>query len=376
MSLSSELTHAFRQRFSGECRLFRAPGRINIIGEHTDYSEGFVLPAAIDRSCLCAAAPSPDGVIRIFSMNRGGDLRQIAPSAGRQNDWSDYVAGVFSALQAAGRKPLACHIGLSSDVPEGAGVSSSAALEVSVLTAVLALSGIEATARQRASWARAAEADFVGVPCGIMDQFISVSGQAGCALVLDCRTLEARPAPIPEHAAFAVIDSGVRHQLTDGGYAQRRAECEEAAHMLNVNVLRDADLGELMKANLPDRLHRRARHVILESGRVELTAAALDQGDLSEVGRLMNASHLSLQNDFGVTCPETDQLAGLARRTPGVFGARQMGGGFGGAVLALCDRLSAAEAVESIARNHERLTGRVTEAFVCSVSAGAGEIKP
>ncbi|MBU6320200.1 MAG: galactokinase [Alphaproteobacteria bacterium] len=376
MSLSSDLVQAFGQRFGAGGRLFRAPGRINIIGEHTDYSEGFVMPAAIDRACLCAAAPSPDGVSRIFSLNRGGDVCELDPARGPQNDWSDYAAGVFSALQTAGVSPVACHIGLSSNVPEGAGVSSSAALEVSVLTAVLALSGIDAPRQQRAAWARSAEADFVGVPCGIMDQFISVSGLAGCALVLDCRTLEARIAPIPEHAAFAVIDSGVRHQLTDGGYAQRRAECEDAARLLNVRVLRDADLISLAEGKLSDTLHRRARHVITESQRVALTATALSQGDLSEVGCLMNASHHSLQNDFAVTCPETDQLADLARRTPGVYGARQMGGGFGGAVLALCDRERAETAVESILEDQERLAGRRTEGFVCTVGAGAGEIMP
>ena len=376
MSLSSDLVQAFRQRFGDGARLFRAPGRINIIGEHTDYSEGFVMPAAIDRSCLCAAAPSPDGVSRIFSLNRDGEVRELSAARGRQNDWSDYAAGVFSALQNAGVSPIACHIGLSSDVPEGAGVSSSAALEVSVLTAVLALSGIDATREQRAAWARSAEADFVGVPCGIMDQFISVSGQAGCALVLDCRTLEARIAHIPDHAAFAVIDSGVRHQLTDGGYAQRRAECEEAARLMNVSVLRDADLVLLAQASLRDVLHRRARHVITESDRVALTAAALGRGDLSEVGHLMNASHQSLQNDFAVTCPETDRLADLARSTPGVYGARQMGGGFGGAVLALCDRHAAANAVESILRDQERLSGRRTDGFVCAVGDVAGEIHP
>jgi galactokinase len=374
MSLSARLLEAFDRRYGGPARLFRAPGRINIIGEHTDYSEGLVMPAAIDRACLCAAAPSPDGLTRIFSLNREEDLQILAPAEGSRGVWSDYASGVLQVLENAGYDLPGLHLGVASDVPEGAGVSSSAALEVSVLTAAIALAGIEASNLQRAAWARSAEADFVGVPCGVMDQFISVCGQSGCAMILDCRTLESRATRIPDRAAFAIIDSGVRHRLVDGGYAQRRRECEAAAQILGVRVLRDAKLEDLSSPRLEETLRRRARHVISETLRVEETASALANGDLASVGRLMNASHASLRDDFLVTCPETDQLSALANTVPGVFGARQMGGGFGGAVLALCEAERSRDIVEALISGYQELTGRRSEGFVCVVGPGAGEI--
>jgi galactokinase len=370
---------AFGERFGGQPRLFRAPGRINLIGEHTDYSEGYVLPAAIDRACIVAANRNGTDRLQVVTLNAPDGRTssvELGPTFARRGDWTDYVAGVRASLARAGIQVPGCNLVLASDVPEGAGVSSSAALEVSVMIALLTMAERQATGLEVARWAQIAESEFVGMPCGIMDQFASVHGQADHALRLDCRTLAFEPARIPADATFLVVDSGVRHQLTDGGYAARRADCEAAAAQMGVPVLRDANPGMLAAAALPERLHRRALHVIEETERVTLAAKALALGRLAEVGRLMSASHASLRDLFNVTCPETDALASMARATPGVHGARQMGGGFGGAVLALVDTIMAKDALETLVQAYGRATQRTTSGFICRIESGAREIFP
>jgi galactokinase len=363
----------FSDRFGGRPRVFSAPGRINIIGEHTDYSEGFVMPAAIDRQCTVAIAANGLEALRAVSLNRN-EVAELPGGFARTGAWTDYVGGVRQALRDAGIDVPGCDLVISSDVPEGAGVSSSAALEVAVMSAMLSVAGASAQPRDLALWAQAAEVKYVGVPCGVMDQFIVVHGVEGHALVLDCRSLAYDLAPLPADIAFLVIDSTVRHRLVDGGYAARRADCETAASLLGVRVLRDATPDMLGKADLPQRVFRRARHVISENERVISAARALSAGEVAVVGHLMNASHASLRDDFDVTCGETDLLAEIAARTEGVHGARQMGGGFGGAVLALVDAGAVEAAAQSIVSRYRGATDLKASSFVCGISGGAQEI--
>ncbi len=375
MPIGQVVVGEFRGRFGGRPRLFSAPGRINIIGEHTDYSEGFVMPAAIDRSCVVAIAPNGRDELRVVSLNRQEEA-MIDGSFRRTGTWIDYVAGVRAALGDAGVEVPGCDLVISGNVPEGAGVSSSAALEVSAMIAMLACAGVAASPVDVALWAQSAEVKYVGMPCGVMDQFISANGMAGHALVVDCRSLSFEPARLPDDVAFVVIDSQVRHRLVDGGYAARRADCEAAAGRLGIRVLRDARLDMLDREVLPERLLRRARHVVSENLRVGQTAQALADRNIAKVGELMNASHASLRDNFDVTCAETNQLAAIAADTHGVHGARQMGGGFGGAVLALVNASDTDAASARIIAAYRAQTGIETTAFVCRIGDGAREITP
>lgn len=367
------VVRAFTSRFGGRPRVFAAPGRINIIGEHTDYSEGLVMPAAIDRRCIVAMARNGSDIIRALALGRHEEA-EIAPDFVRSGSWADYVSGVRQSLRDAGIEVPGCDLVIHGNVPEGAGVSSSAALEVSTILAMLACAGDTASPVEIALWAQAAETKYVGVPCGVMDQFISANGVAGHALVLDCRSLAYERAPIPPNVAFLLIDSTVRHRLVDGGYAARRADCETAAELLGLRVLRDASHAMLDRNILSERQMRRVRHVVSENERVVLTAAALAAGDLAKVGRLMNASHASLRDDFDVTCKETDILADIASQTNGVYGARQMGGGFGGAVLACVDAGAVETASRTITDTYRELTGIAASSLVCRIADGAREI--
>ena len=369
------VVQAFTSRFGGRPRVFAAPGRINIIGEHTDYSEGLVMPAAIDRRCVVAMARNGSDTIRALALGRHEEA-EIAPDFVRSGSWADYVSGVRQSLRDAGIEVPGCDLVIHGNVPEGAGVSSSAALEVSTMLAMLACAGVTAGPVDIALWAQSAESKYVGVPCGVMDQFVSANGVAGHALVLDCRSLTYERAPIPPNVAFLLVDSTVRHRLVDGGYAARRADCETAAELLGLRVLRDASHAMLDKSVLSERQMRRARHVVSENERVVLTSLALAAGDLSKVGRLMNESHASLRDDFDVTCKETDILADIASQISGVYGARQMGGGFGGAVLACVDAGAVEAASRTITATYRELTGIAASSLVCRIADGAREITP
>ena len=265
---------AFTSRFGGRPRVFAAPGRINIIGEHTDYSEGLVMPAAIDRCCVVAMARNGSDTIRALALGRQEEV-EIEPVFAHSGSWADYVSGVRQSLREAGIEVPGCDLVIHGNVPEGAGVSSSAALEVSTMLAMLACAGVTAGPVDIALWAQSAEVRYVGVPCGVMDQFISANGVVGHALMLDCRSLTYERAPIPPNVAFLLVDSTVRHRLVDGGYAARRADCEMAAELLGLRVLRDASHAMLDKSVLSERQTRRARHVVSENERVVLTARAL-----------------------------------------------------------------------------------------------------
>ena len=300
----------------------------------------------------------------------------LAPDAlAPRGDWSDYVAGVAHVLRREGIALPGADLMLTSSVPIGAGVSSSAALEVAVLLALLALAGVDDVPRlQLARWAQAAENDFVGMPCGIMDQFASVHGVAGHALRLDCRSLAATPVALPDAAAFVLVDSMQRHALVDGGYAERRADCETAAAALGAS-LRDVSMAQLAAAALPARAAQRARHVIGEIARVDAAVAALAAGDLPGLGRLLDASHASLATDMAVSTAALDTLAAGARGVPGVYGARMMGGGFGGSVLALVDAAQAAAAMDAIVAAYAAVTGVAADAMLVRAGDGAGEVR-
>jgi galactokinase len=373
-----EIERRFRERFGTVPRLFQAPGRINIIGEHTDYSGGLVMPAAIDRRCLIAAAPNGSRklnvVAGVFSDEAVADLDALAPVHG----WMDYVAGVASVLIGAGVAVPGADLWIEGDVPIGAGVSSSAAIEVAVAHALLALAGHAADGVQIARWAQAAENDFVGMPCGIMDQFASANGVAGGAMLLDCATLKAEPVRLPGEASFLLVDSMVRHAHVEGEYRARREDCETAARLLGVAMLSkvtEADLAGAL-SRLPPGPARRCRHVVSENGRVRRAAEAMARGDLEALGALINQSHASLRDDMQVSTPQVDRLAAIAQKTPGVFGARMMGGGFGGCVIALVEAPTASHAGDAIQDAYAAVIGKTPDAFICRAVAGAGEIYP
>ncbi|MEM6750784.1 MAG: galactokinase, partial [Planctomycetota bacterium] len=314
-----------------------APGRVNLIGEHTDYNDGFVLPMAIDRKTVIAAAPRDDGRVRVRSTGVDGelDLDLGQPLTRGEPSWSNYVRGPLALAAEQGWNPPGFDAMLHSTVPAGGGLSSSASLEVATLTLIEALTGRAMDPVDRALIAQKAEHEFAGVPCGIMDQFASSLGRAGHALCIDCRDRTARHVPLDDPGvAVLIINSNVKHQLTGGEYAERRAQCEAAAKALGVPALRDAGAAMLKAArgDLDPVVFQRARHVIDENQRTLDCVRALGARDYPAVGDLMFASHASLRDDFAVSTPELDKLVALAEaeRDAGVIGSRMTGGGFGG----------------------------------------------
>ena len=353
---------------STERRVARAPGRVNLIGEHTDYNDGLVLPMAIDLGTRIDFQSTDDRIVDIVRTDTGEraviDLdRRATPETGRRGDWTDYIAGTAWSLRVAGGRPTGFVGVLSGNLPLGQGLSSSAALELASAWALSAgeppLSTAGASASDPIAVARAcqrAENEFVGVPCGILDQFAVAFGVRDASLLLDCRSLEHRPVRLPEGAAFLLAESGVMRELRGSGYEHRRRECEAAVAALaaidpSVRSLRDAtpDLLERARDRLDDRLLRRARHVVTENERVRATVRGFETDDLATAGRAFLASHASLRDDFEVSVPALDRLVEVAAAIPGVHGARLTGGGFGGAVVVLADA-AAAEAVTAAIR--------------------------
>ncbi len=331
-----------------------SPGRVNLIGEHTDYNNGFVLPMALNNINVVAVAPSPTGMHRWIG-SLGDTMVEIDPvDVTKPGDpfWSNYVRGVICMLERRGVKIPAVDMLIDSNVPRGGGLSSSAAFEVSVCTALAALCNVEISPTDRALIGQSTEHEFVNVPCGIMDQFISANGKEGHALMLDCKDLSYKHIPMTDpNVSVLVIDSAVKHSLADGGYAARRKNCEDACAILGVPTLREATLEMLeeKKADLGDLCYRRARHVIGENLRVGAFATALQNGDWEAAGVAMRSSHDSLKNDFEVSCAEVDTLVSLADTIPSaasVYGARMTGGGFGGCIVALVK----SEDVEKVAK--------------------------
>ena len=314
-------------------------GRVNLIGEHTDYNGGFVLPALIPQATVAVVAPSPEPTVRVWSRELSLGLAIETFTLGAETPrrtWVDYVQGVTFALRRAGVPVQGFDLALASDVPLGSGLSSSAALEVSLLRALRQLQGLPIDDLTIAMVGRAAETDFVGAPIGIMDQMASSLAHPGLALFIDTRTLETAPVALPAGVELIVLDSGVSHNHAHGDYRTRRAECERAAALLGVAELRDVGVNDLARvAELPAPLDRRARHVVTENQRVLDAVAAMRAGDEVALGVLFSESHASQRDDYDCSVPEVDLLVAIAQADAGVLGARLTGGGFGGAIVAL-----------------------------------------
>ena len=339
-----------------------APGRVNLIGEHTDYNGGFVLPMAIPQRTWIAAAKGAGMRVRASSANLGTGDRVREYTLGREtrsNAWLDYVQGVTQALAADGHRLSGVDLSVCSDVPLGSGLSSSAALEVAVMRALRELFGLSLDDVRLARLGQRAENEFVGAPVGIMDQMAASLADDHTALFLDTRSLHYEQVPLPAAAALAVINSGVAHNHASGDYRTRRAECERAASALGVAQLRDVSIDDLPRlVLLPDPIGRRARHVVTENARVLEAVAAMKASDLRRLGGLFHASHISQRDDFEVSVPEIDLLVELAQAEPGVYGARLTGGGFGGSIVALVDREAARGAAERVAAAYRERTGK------------------
>lgn len=358
-------------------RIFCAPGRVNLIGEHTDYNDGFVLPAAIDKSTYVAASTRADRVVTAESASFEGivsiDLNDRA--ARPRTDWGKYIQGVALVLEARGYRLSGADMLIASDIPLGAGLSSSAALEISVAFALVSIADHTIDGMELAKIGQAAEHKYGGVMSGIMDQFVSIHGQARHALFLDCRSLKWSAIPLPD-VAIVVCNTKTKHDLAEGEYNKRRIECEKAAEMLKKNSLRDVSGDELEQigSQMPELLKKRARHVINENARVLRAVSALKTGDLRELGGLMNASHESLRDDFEVSCPELDTMVKIACRQPGVLGARMMGGGFGGCTINLMLPEARDDFISNAMREYNDETGIEPDLYDVLIGNGVEEI--
>lgn len=355
-----------------------APGRVNLIGEHTDYNDGYVLPMAIDRAVVMAAVPRDDQQVRLWSVNFGQEaefsLHEITRDS--QASWSNYVRGIAWVLQKAGYPLRGMDAVIVGDVPIGAGLSSSAAIETVAAYIFERLSGFSLTGPERARLCQQAENEFVGMRCGIMDQFVASLGQRDHALFIDCRDLHFRHVPLPEGVAIAVCDTHVSRDLVSSAYNTRRAECEQGAQLLGVHALRDVSLRTFQEKErgLPEPIRRRCRHVISENERVLRAMEALERGDVQTAGALINESHESLRDDYEVSCKELDVMVAAARAVEGVYGARMTGAGFGGCTV----NLVAAEAVEAfrrrVAATYREVTGIEASIYVCMATDGVREL--
>jgi len=358
--------------------LARAPGRVNLIGDHTDYNDGFVLPMAIDRAVWIALRPRDDGRVTAHSLDFHEDATFDVRELKREHDgWVEYVRGVAWALGLRAGHAAGSLRGwegvLAGDVPVGAGLSSSAALELATARAFAATSALAWNPTEMARLAQRAENEWVGVNCGIMDQLISAAGVAGHALLIDCRSLDTRAVPLPDEVAVVVLDTATRRGLVDSEYNERRARCEAAARTFGVKALRDVD--ERMFAersgSLDDVTRRRARHVVTENARTLAAADALAAGDVRRVGTLMDESHRSLRDDFEVSRPELDTMVEIARAQQGCLGARMTGAGFGGCAVALVARDAAEQFTNEVAKRYEEQVRLTPYIYVCAASAGA-----
>lgn len=375
------IEEAFQQIFGSRPEVIvRAPGRVNLIGEHTDYNDGFVLPAAIDRAITYAGRRRTDRRVRVYSDDFKAtvefDLEDIQKAA--QNTWSNFIRGVSKFLEADGHRLIGADIAFGGDVPREAGLSSSAAVEVGATAFWNKLLGLGLDPVYAIKLSRRTENEFVGVPCGIMDQFISALGRRDHALFLDCRDLTYRHVPLRSDVKIVVCNSGVKRALAQSEYEVRLKQCREAVAKIAatarpVKSLRDVQLSDLdaMRGTMDDLLWRRAHHVVSENQRTLEAVKVLQAGDLERFGELMNESHESLRNDYEVSSIELDRLVNLARQQPGVLGARMTGAGFGGCTVNLV-RADAAEGfAQAVAKGYKEAFDLKGEIYVCQASDGA-----
>ncbi len=357
--------HGYQPRFIAE-----APGRVNLIGEHTDYNDGFVLPVAIDRAVAVTVAPREDSRVRAHSVDHDQRDDFSLDNARRHpmGGWRNYVRGVLWALLDSQIPLRGVDLSISGDVPQGAGLASSAALELALAGAICAASGIELPAREMALLCQRAEHMYAGVQCGIMDQFAAALGREGYALFIDCQSLKTEDVPLPDGVAIVVIDSKVPRGLAGTPYNRRRDECAEAARALGLASLRSAQESQI--ESLPDGLRRRARHVVTENARVLAAKAALRDGDCGTLGRLFAESHASLRDSFEASTPEIDLLVELANAAPGAIGARLTGGGFGGCTVNLVEAAQVQRFGEAVVSQYRGRTGLDGQAHVCRAVDG------
>lgn len=384
MSVQSTVTSRFEALF-GEPPTYvvRAPGRVNLIGEHTDYNDGFVLPMAIDRAVWIALRPRRDQRVILHAADFDDEIEFYLNAIRYESaGWWEYVKGVAHALSVAhalGADGLAMRGWegvMAGDVPIGAGLSSSAAVEMATARAFAAVGRWPWDAVRMAQAGQLAENEWVGMKCGIMDQLISAAGRRGHALLIDCRSLSIGAVPLPPDTAVVILDTATRRGLVDSDYNERRAQCETVADFFSLRALRDLDLITLawLGGELDEVARRRARHVISENERTLAAAEALRRGDAAEMGRLMNASHASMRDDFEISRPEMDVMVALAQAEPGCFGARMTGGGFGGAAVALVRADEAERFGATVAAAYHHATGLEPQVIRCAATDGAAVV--
>jgi galactokinase len=383
VSVPDDFRRRHRERFGGREQLFASPGRVNLIGEHTDYNDGFVLPIAIDRYTFVAMTPRAGPVLEVYSeaFDEGARIELSRPFE-RCGGWIDYVAGVAAAVIAETGDTRGGSISIGGDLPLGAGLSSSASLELSVALALYALAGVRPGPRRIAAAGSRAEHDYVGIRSGVMDQLICALAISGSALLIDCRSLEASPVRLPQTAAIAVCDTTVKHALASSEYNERRVACEEGvrillSHGLDIRALRDVSASQFEDVAhwLPSPIRERCRHVVYENQRTIDAAEAIGRGDLNSAGALFNASHQSLRDLYRVSSPELDAVVACAQRIPGVYGARMTGGGFGGAAIALLDPAAFGALRAELEAAYYRPSGYEPHVFLVNAVSGASAVE-
>ncbi len=373
------ISQSFISHFNSKPQfVVRAPGRVNLIGEHTDYNDGFVLPMAIDRAVWIALSPRIDSQVRIRSLDLEIDSAFDINSLTKGEGWAEYIKGIAYELQQAGFEIHGFDAVMTGDVPRGAGLSSSAAVELATARAFAAVSGFEWDATQMARLAQKAENEWVGVNCGIMDQMASAASKEGYALFLDCRSLEIQYAPLPDNAAVIILDTSTRRGLVDSAYNERRRQCEEAAHWFGVKALRDVSVNQFERKTKEEKLDevvlKRARHIVTENARVLEAVQVMKAGNVKRLGELFNASHNSLRDDFEVTNDALNTMVECACEQESCFGARMTGAGFGGCAVALVEKEKAQGFVNAVSAAYRQRSGLDASIYVCIASQGASLI--
>jgi galactokinase len=377
---SKELAQHFTGRFGAQPAIFSAPGRVNLIGEHTDYNEGFVMPSAIGFRTRVAISVRPERKLLIQSREFPESFEFDLDNLPRQatGGWCDYVLGIAVVLQQSGHALQGANLLVRSDIPMGAGLSSSAAIEVATALALISLNGANFSLAEVAKLCQHTENAFIGARVGIMDQFVACMGKAGHALLLDCRSLEFELIPIPDGVRMVVCNTMVKHQHASGEYNQRRKECEEAVKILanwypGIRALRDVSIDQLVRhsKDVPDKIYNRCRHVVEENERVRAGARCLRAGNLSGFGELMRESHRSLRDLYEVSCRELDVMVEAAEDLPGCYGGRMTGGGFGGSTINLVDAANAEAFAGQISDRYQRATGVQPAVYICAAADGA-----
>ena len=374
MTIREKVLQAFQAEYGGDpIWITRSPGRVNIIGEHTDYNDGFVLPMAIEYAAWVALKPREDRLVRVSALDKGQEMEFSLDDLRKgKGGWQEYVTGVAWALQEQGYSLGGWEGVFAGDVPLGAGLSSSAALELALARAFSLAGDLDWDPRSMALVCQKAENLWVGVNSGIMDQMISACGKEDFALLIDCRTLKTRQVPLPEMARIVILDTATRRGLVDSAYNERRAQCEAVACHFDVEALRDVSEEQLLNTAgiMNTVLYQRARHVITENQRVLAAVKALEEGDAESVGKLMNESHRSLRDDYQVSREELDQMVEIAQGEPGCYGARMTGGGFGGCAVALVEGDQVDDFEYNVTRKYLRQTGLEPKIYLSQASNG------